>query len=77
MQTTTTTVICGSRPRCSPDQPPPRDPQLKLCTMMGRVSGTDAPVQDARCLVGDLGVKPLIARRGTEHGSGLAPNAES
>lgn len=45
--------------------------------MMGRVSGTDAPVQDARCLVGDLGVKPLIARRGTEHGSGLAPNAES
>lgn len=30
-----------------------------------------APVQDARRLVGDLDVKPLIARPGTEHGSGL------
>lgn len=28
-----------------------------------------------RRLVWDLGVKPLIARRGTEHGSGLAHNA--
>ena len=36
-----------------------------------------APVQDARRLVGDLGMKPLIARPGTEHGSGLGTQHES
>ncbi|MDH6193185.1 hypothetical protein M2168_006303 [Streptomyces sp. CZ24] len=30
-----------------------------------------------RRLVWDLGVKPLIARRGTEHGSGLGTSAGS